>query len=301
LLAPGSGPADRATPANVARYIADLQALGNAPYTVLGRVRDLHNALKAMVPGHDWGWILRIARRLRRTVESVRDKRARIVPIDELFAYGLELMTAADGPSGGTPLARAIRYRDGLMLATLAARPVRRANFASIEIGRHLVRQGDGYLLVFQAAETKTGPSYESWIPEVLIPYLVRYLSHYRRFLAGRPPRSDPQRRFRPPGMALWISTFCSAMSEGAIYYRIRDLTKAKFGRSMSLHLFRDSAATSIATKDPAHVYITPTVLGHSSLATSEKHYNHARSLEASRSFQGQILELRWQDREHQN
>jgi integrase/recombinase XerD len=301
LLDSGSAPAERATPANVARYVGDLQALGNAPYTVLGRVRDLHNALRAMVPGDDWAWVLRIARRLRWTVESVRDKRARIAPTDELFAYGIELMIEADGPSGGTVFARAMRYRDGLMIAMLAARPVRRANFASIEIGRHLVRQADGYQLRFEARETKTHAPYVRWLPEVLIPYLERYLDHYRPILAARTPPPDRKRSFHPPGTALWLSIFCSAMSEQAIYYRIRDLTKAKFGHSMSPHLFRDAAATSIATKDPEHVYITTSVLAHRSLATSERHYNHARSLEASRRFQGRILELRRQDREHQN
>src|SRR4051812_20472682 len=40
LLDPALGPAERVTPANVAGYIADLQVM-NAPYTVLGRVRDL--------------------------------------------------------------------------------------------------------------------------------------------------------------------------------------------------------------------------------------------------------------------
>jgi site-specific recombinase XerD len=301
LLHAGSNPAERAAPANVARYVADLRALNNGPYTVLGRIRDLHNALKAMVPEHDWGWIRRIARQLRRTVEPVRNKRARIVPIDRLFSYGLELMIKADGPSGGTPLQQAAGYRDGLIIALLAARPFRRANFASIEIGRHLTPQADGYWIRFEAKETKTHVPIECRFPEVLIPYLERYLSQYRPFLTALAPRPRRKRSFRPPGMALWVSTYCSAMSEQAIYYRIRILTKAKFGRSLNPHLFRDSAATSIATEDPEHVYITKSVLGHSSLATSEKYYNHAQSSVASRRFQNRVLELRRQAGEHRN
>jgi hypothetical protein len=182
LLDPGSGLGERATPANVARYVADLQVLGNGSYTVLGYVRELHNALRAMAPKDDWGWLRRVSRGLRRIVKPVRDKRARIVPSDQLFSYGIELMIEADGPSGGTPLQGAIRYRDGLMIALLAARPFRRANFVSIELGRHLVRQGDGYWLRFEAKETKTRAPIEVPFPEILIPYLDRYLVHYRPF-----------------------------------------------------------------------------------------------------------------------
>jgi integrase len=301
LLHENSIPAERAAPANVARYVADLRSLSNGPYTVLGRVRDLHNALKVMAPDQDWGWIRRIARQLRRTVEPVRNKRARLKPIDQLFSYGLELMVKADGPSGGTPLQKAVSYRDGFIVALLAARQFRLANFASIEIGRHLVREADGYWIRFEAKETKNHVPIECRFPEVLVPYLERYFSHYRPFLMGLRPRPRRKRSFRPPGMALWVSTYCSAMSERAIYDRIVTLTKAKFGRSLNPHLFRDSAATSIATEDPEHVYITKVVLGHSSLATSEQYYNHAQSRVASRRFQSHVLDLRRQGKEQKN
>ncbi len=301
LLHADSTPADRAAPANVARYVADLRGLNNGPYTVLGRIRDLHNALKAMIPGQDWGWILRIACRLRRTVEPVRNKRARLVPIDQLFSYGLELMIEADGPSGGTPLQQAAGYRDGLIIALLAARQFRRANFASIEMGRHLLLQAEGYWIRFEAKETKTHAPIECRFPEALVPYLERYLSHYRPFLTALAHRPRRERSFRPPGVALWVSTYCSAMSEQAIYDRIRILTKAKFGRSLNPHLFRDCAATSIATEDPEHVYITKSVLGHSSLATSEQYYDHAQSRMASRRFQSRVLDLRRQAGEHRD
>jgi integrase/recombinase XerD len=56
---------------------------------------------------------------------------------------------------------------------------------------------------------------------------------------------------------------------------------------------FRDSAATSIAIEDPEPVHVTPNILGHTTLQTSERHYVHAQSLEASRRYQQRILELR--------
>ncbi len=180
------------------------------------------------------------------------------------------------------------------MIALLAARPLRRNNFAAIEIGRHLVKEGGHYVLRFEEEETKTDAPIENPVPTGLTPFLEHYLSHHRPFLASRTELPKDRRgRFRPAGRSLWVSAFCSAMSEGAIYDHIRNLTRARFGRALSPHLFRDSAATSIAIEDPEHVYAIKDVLGHRSLQTSEKHYIHAHTLEASRRFQELVLSLR--------
>jgi integrase/recombinase XerD len=293
-LEPAAGPADRVMPANVGRYIADLEAADNSPYTVLGRVRDLTNAMKAMAPDQDWGWLRRIARRLRRKVRSVRNKRARVVPSSELWGLGLALMEEAEGPSGGSRLARASRYRTGLMIAMLAARPLRRCNFASIEIGNHLVKEGGRYSLRFEEAETKTEAPIDDLIPTGLNPYLERYLSDYRPFLTGRTGRwKNRLPDLPPPGVHLWVSNYASAMSEGAIYDQIRNLTRAKFGHALNPHLFRDCAATSVALEDPEHVYIVKSLLGHSSLQTSRKHYEHANSYGAMGQYQKFVLTWR--------
>jgi integrase/recombinase XerD len=57
--------------------------------------------------------------------------------------------------------------------------------------------------------------------------------------------------------------------------------------------LFRDAAATSIAIDDPEHVTNIMRVLGHSTLAKSERHYNQARGLEAGRRYQATIQTIR--------
>ena len=82
-------------------------------------------------------------------------------------------------------------------------------------------------------------------------------------------------------------------MTEMGIYLRICALTQQRFGHAVNPHLFRDSAATSIAIEDPEHVHIIRSVLGHSTIQTSERYYVHAQSLEASRRYQRRILELR--------
>jgi integrase/recombinase XerD len=285
-------PVDRITAQNVARYITDLRVV-NAPYTVRSRILNLYFAASAMCPAGDWAWMRRLVARLRRTAISTREKRARLVPSADLFAWGIELMVDADGGADHSPFYRATGYRDGLMIALLAARPFRRRNFASIEIGRHLIKRGDVYWLHFAGSETKTGEPIDAPFPMALVPYLERYLTHYRPFLARPAGHAHPVRHLREPGTALWVSTLWSAMSAHAIYQRIINLSKAKFGRPINPHLFRDSAATSIATEDPAHVYITRSILGHSTLETSERYYNHAKSLEAMRRHQDHVLSLR--------
>jgi integrase len=61
---------------------------------------------------------------------------------------------------------------------------------------------------------------------------------------------------------------------------------------TLSPHLFRDCAATSIAIDTPRHVRDSQHVLGHSSLATTEIHYNQAKCLSAARAWQDTLAEL---------
>jgi integrase len=77
------------------------------------------------------------------------------------------------------------------------------------------------------------------------------------------------------------------------IGHQVRQRTKAAFGAAMSPHPFRDCAATAIAIADPEHVRDIMAILGHATLATSQRHYNQARGLEASRRYQGTIDRLR--------
>ena len=51
------------------------------------------------------------------------------------------------------------------MITLLAARPFRRRNFACIEIGQHLIREGDTYWIRFDGPETKTGEPIDTPLP----------------------------------------------------------------------------------------------------------------------------------------
>lgn len=214
----------------------------------------------------------------------------RMVGAAELFGLGTRTMAGAERGRCGVAWREAVAFRDGLMIALLATRPVRRRNLAAMEMGRHLTRRGASYWLSFGAAETKGGRALEFPLPAALAPALERYLAVHRPVLLSRAGDAGTTAR-------LWVSATGSAMGEAAIYGRIVKLTRTAFGAPVNPHLFRDCAATSIALEGPAHVRITREILGHGAMATSERHYNHAGGLAASRDYQAHVQRLRDQAR----
>jgi integrase/recombinase XerD len=279
-------PADRITRERVAAYLKDLERLGNGTQTLLARLQELYEAAGVMDPGRDWQWIRRIASRVRARHVPVRDKRARVVGNDALYRLGLELMAQADTAS--TERLRAIAFRDGLLIALLALRPLRLRNIAAIAIGQHLRRHGSVWILAFGEDETKTGAALEFPWPQSLIEALEHWLQRWRPYLLRLKSRWT-----RPTGNALWISSHGSPMSQQSIYDRVVEHTRAAFGKAVNPHLFRDCAATTLAIVDPAHVRLAAPLLGHRSFATTERYYLQANMLEASRQHQQEILHLR--------
>ena len=270
-------PADRVTKELVAAYVDHLLAV-NRGYTVLCRVQELYDAMRVMAPDRDWAWLRRIGSAIRSRTRPAKSKEGRVQAPDRLANLGMELMAWAEAATDQTPLQRAVLFRDGLMIALLAYRPIRISDFAAMAIGRQLVQQGCRYWL--KVEETKTRRLLEVAIPAAIQPGLERYLQHHRVVLL-----TGANRRPAPKTDALWVSETATPMAVISIHNRFRRHTRAAFGVAVSPHLFRDSAATAIATDGPAHVRAIMPVLGHSRLATSETHYNHARSLDASRSY----------------
>ena len=285
VLEPTRSPGERILPIRVRAYVADLQQ-HNASQTILNRLRDLQTAARVMDPDRDWTWINRLARPVHARHRPARPKRPRLVAAEELFDLGVNLMAAAECIH--TPCRRATTYRDGLIIALLAARPLRLANLVGLTLDRTLVLRGKQWWIQIPAAETKTREPIELPWPEPLIDALDIYLACHRGVLARRCGRWA-----RVVGEALWLSNDGSPMTRRAIYDRITGCTRKGLGRTINPHLFRDCAATSIAIDDPRHVRIAARLLGHRRFATTEKYYNQARSVEASRQLQKFLLSLR--------
>lgn len=152
-MAPIDSPGDRITPDRVSTYLADLQR-HISTQTVINRLIDLSMAARVMDPDRDWSWIRRLLRPVQARHKPARPKRPRLVSISELFDLGVTLMSEAELKNLECRCATA--FRDGLIIALLAARPLRMRNLVGLTLDRTLVLQGEQWWIQIPAAETKT-------------------------------------------------------------------------------------------------------------------------------------------------
>ena len=74
-------------------------------------------------------------------------------------------------------------------------------------------------------------------------------------------------------------------MSENYVGSRIGGATLRTTGVQVPPHFFRDAAATTLTRISPQAARLIPSVLGHKGPGTAERHYNHARTVEAGRDY----------------
>lgn len=276
-------PASRVTRDRVRSYCGSMQDVSAG--TRASRIARLYAIVTGAHPTTDWRWLAKLRRGLERTARRegpAHTKQGRLRSSAELFDAGLAMLTCADAAGHLRPREQAEQFRDGLMIAVLAARPLRIRNFADLRLGRHIHGSSGTFWLDVPGQETKTGRPIETFIPDELYLWMKRYLEYYRPvLLAGRQSGH------------VWVHRNGSGYTAGSLGMRISVLTKKLIGVRINPHLFRDCAATTIATDDPKHVMTIASILGHSTLKTAEKHYNQVRSLEAGRRYQESIRELR--------
>ena len=82
---------------------------------------------------------------------------------------------------------------------------------------------------------------------------------------------------------ALWISSEGRRMDDGSIRVAIKKRTRTAFGQDLPPHLFRDCAVTTVVRDAPASARLTRDLLGHATLDMTNKHYNQAQMIDASR------------------
>jgi integrase/recombinase XerD len=231
----------------------------------------LRRAIRVMFPGRVPEPLSRIVARLASECRP-RSKAHRMVTTPRLITLGVNLMKGAMRFDG--KIADPVDYRDGLMIALLAGRPLRLRTFSLICVGAHLLRVGEEWRMIFDGPETKSGRHFEITVSQSLVPYLDVYLREVRPMFPG----ADQHR-------ALWASRARRPLTANAIARVISDRTCAAFGQPVSPHLFRHCAATTVATLEPGRIGIARDLLGHASLSTMHTHYNKAKSIEASRVY----------------
>ena len=94
----------------------------------------------------------------------------RIVELTDLFEAGLAHMAAAEADANLPCRQRAAKFRDGLIVALLALRPVRLENLQAMTLGRQVIVRDDGVSFYFRPDELKwrTGPPLKFPLPDEL-------------------------------------------------------------------------------------------------------------------------------------
>jgi site-specific recombinase XerD len=283
-LDPAELPEARATPERIKAFVGELQARVS-PWSVAMMVQAVHRMLVALAPDHDWHWLAAVAANLKRIAGPARDKRPHMVDPRQLYALGIDLLVEARRLAADGRYHAATTGRDGLMIAMLIACPVRIANLTMIELGRHLVADGDVYALKFSSEETKTGREIAAELPAELTPWVDDYLRWHREQLLAR-GNGDATRR-------LWISRWGTPMIEHAVRDQIKKRTSDAFGRHVWPHLFRAIAATGMVDHAPEQSGVIPDLLGHGDFYTSKRYYVLSSGTLAHEAVQSTMLELR--------
>ena len=276
-----------------ARLIAYLQALHQelTLRTVFNYACRLKSVLGLIAPAEGWSWFTPLLQSLERRARASASKPRPIITSDQLFAFGIALMKEAEDASALPPKAQAEAYRDGLMIAFLAARPLRAKNMLELEIGQYFNESGTGYEVSLPGHLTKPGIDLEFLLPLRLGPFMGRYLSHYREIL--RTGSYGPQAADLGQVNFLWLAKSGQRFPIASFEDMISRRTSARFGIRLTPHDFRHCAATSIAEHNPAEFHIIRVILGHTTIATAEQHYIHAKSLDAVRLVQRNVITKR--------
>jgi integrase len=274
LLRSDAEAAVHVTAENVDAYVTELNTRVSS-VTVFGSIHKLRRAAQFIAPGRDFTWLVDIERDLA-CVMQPRSKYDRMVMAEVLAEAGLTLIHEAESSPNLTEFARACQVRNGLMVALLAFCPIRRKNFAALEIGRSLMQIRGKWWIVLSAAETKENRPDERPVNELLTPIIDRYLSQHRPVLA----RTDD------PPSALWLSSIDGApMSYVQVGVVIKMTTLATVGVDVSPHLFRTSAASTVATRGGENPYLASALLHHTHPSVTNAHYNRATSLSAAENL----------------
>jgi integrase len=272
------GPAERITPERVRTFIEQLSTEVR-PTTVAMSVANLYAAARLIAPEADWRWLASLKARLASRA-SAENRFERLVPPWLTFDLGLELMEKTS-QAGKAHKGRDLQYRDGLILVFISLWNIRRRSLEALTVTRHVEFTQGGVNLLLFTEDTKSKREESFQVPEPILPYLMHYLKVVRPRLGGNTHDG------------LWASYRGGPVSQGRLYDIARARVRAKFGKAMGLHDFRRAAATFLATEAPDKIALIPGILQHASPEVSERHYNLARTVEASRRVGAHLASIR--------
>jgi integrase/recombinase XerD len=193
-----------------------------------------------------------------------------------LYALGIKLMDRAMASAverAKVSKVDAFDYRDGLIIALLAAVPSRRRTLAAQRIGQQLMKSGNLWELDIPAKDLKGRRPLDYPISFELSRRIDVYLGEFRRRMPGSAEHDG-----------LWPSNQGRPMDAGTIYDAVRRRTLEAFGSSVNLHRFRHASGALWSIHDPANVRGVKDLLGHTSFDTTQ-YYVMAQSRLAGRAL----------------
>jgi integrase/recombinase XerD len=276
------------TPGRFAAFCLVLES-SNASVSVASIVGKIYMSVRYMAPHHDWDWLRILVRRFERNAVP---RRRPAIPFtsDRLVDMGLRLMQEADSLSAGERAAKrlprlrtAVLYRDGLLLCLEALLPLRVSNLALLALGTTIRKIRDRYWILIEGDDTKNTDPIEAELPDWLSGHTDRFIETYRPAFARARQSS-----------VLFPSTKHDQLTEAGLADAFKKRIIQSAGIDTSIHNARRIAATTIAITDPANVSVASDLLGHRSQRITERHYNLASGIEASRVLAEELRKLKF-------
>jgi integrase/recombinase XerD len=272
--------------ASVPRLQAWLDALGHTrPMSRLMYIDGVLRILREVAPEQDWSIQLRLLAHIKRIAgrgDPTR-KNGRILSSGVLLDAGLRLATAIANDAS-TPLARMKHQRDGTMIALLAVLPMRRRSFCELAIDQSVHVSTTEIMISLSSDMTKTGVPWEAIVPRQVELVLRHYIDNVRPALLARGSLSHD---------ILWVGKKGEILGMSYIGSLIGSLTLTLTGKRVPPHFFRDAAATTLARISPESAQLIRPVLAHSGFRTAERHYIHARTIDAGREYASLIKRIK--------
>lgn len=277
-------PMDQRVNADLIEEFAREYGEGRAPLTLAGRIRDVAQMLRACFPPAGLPWLSKLGFDLMNAAKPVRPKLPHIASPDELLDLAELLMERGQAERGEGKSSGARAYRDGLIIACLTTRPLRLGEFMSLRLDHTLVRRGDRWHFDIPPSSSKTKRRRRESFPVFLTKAIDTYVEEVRAELPAHPQIPD--------GGWFWLG-IDGPLKPASMSAIVTRRTREGLGKAVCPHRFRDSAATAVALNIPEKVGITKSILGHSSLKSSQDHYNQARSYTASAELAEMLRKLR--------
>lgn len=276
--------AAQVTRAKVDSYLADLNSRVSS-ITVWNAIYKLRMAARLLDPNADFSWFTEIENDLALLMEP-RSKFDRVVLSERLVEAGLTLIAEAE-QYAKSPLQRAKGIRNGLLIALLAASPIRVKNYTALDVGTTFKEVDGTWWITVPWRETKTSGGEERPVPDYLNRAIDLYVSQSRPILIGK----------RAPTSALWISLRTGQrFTTKNLGTLISKITFQTIGVDVSPHLFRTAAATTLAVHVGNKPHLASALLGHSDERVTEDHYKRASTIQAVLQYAAIIQQLRSAD-----